>query len=99
MQTWKCLVRTPSNYIQTLELNAYDYSDAISIAESSTGGKCINATAYWQSDNSVCNDTEDNGSGMLALGAIILLVAAWKWVFLILGISAIVYLIFHLMKD
>ena len=60
MQDWKCSVRMPSNHIQTVWVEAYNYSDAVLSAESSTGGKCLNATAQFGSSSaSKSNEGKD----------------------------------------
>ena len=90
MNEWKCTVKTPSNWLQTVRVEAYTHSDAVAFAESMTGGKCIMAVL----DNSYSSDDNESSSGssseidggfvLLALGAF-LLIAAWKYV-LVIGI-------------
>lgn len=88
MNEWKCTVKTPSNWLQTVRVEAYTHSDAVAFAESMTGGKCIMAVI----DNSYSSDDNESSSGsssdidggfvLLALVAFIL-IAAWKYVLLI----------------
>ena len=81
MQDWDCTVRMPSNYLQRITVEAYNYNDAKTIAESSTGGKCINATPqYTPSSNNNHNDNGESisGGGILFLLLIVFVVAAWK---------------------
>lgn len=98
MNEWKCLVRTPSNWLQTVYVEAYTYSDAVAFAESQTGGKCINATPQSSSSNqssysSDNNNTEING-GLVLFGLLALFIFyAWKWILLIGGISFVIWLI------
>lgn len=94
MMRWKCTIKTPSNYLQTMFVEAYTHSDAVAFAESQTGGKCIMATV----DNAGIDDEEEEYSGsssgidggfvLLALAAFIL-IAAWKYVlvFAIIGLG------------
>lgn len=94
MQIWKCMVIMPSNHINTIEVEAYTYSDAISIAESSTGGKCTNATAQYRSYTN--SDTESSnesisGGGILFVLLIAFVIAAWKYVLLIGGIALLMW--------
>lgn len=94
MNEWKCTVKTPSNWLQTIRVEAYTYSDAVAFAESMTGGKCIMAVI----DNSYSSDDNESNSGssseidggfvLLAVAAVIL-IAAWKYV-LIIGIIGLV---------
>ena len=94
MMRWKCTIKTPSNYLQTMFVEAYTHSDAVAFAESQTGGKCIMATV----DNAGTDDDEQEYSGessgidggfvLLALAAFVL-IAAWKYVlvFAIIGLG------------
>ena len=98
MQTWKCMVRMPSNFIQNIEVEAYTYDDAVAIAESSTGGECLNAAAQWRAAFS--DDSDDSssdggidGGAILALLAVAFLVAAWKYILIIGGISLVIWLV------
>jgi hypothetical protein len=104
MNEWKCTVRTPSNWLQTVRVEAYSHSDAVSFAESMTGGKCIMAVI----DNSYSSDDEESSSGsssgfdvgfaLLAFAAFIL-IAAWKYVLLfgILGLG--IWMLINTLKD
>jgi len=94
MNEWKCTVKTPSNWLQTVRVEAYTHSDAVAFAESMTGGKCIMAVI----DNSYSSDDNESSSGssseidgglvLLAMLAFIL-IAAWKYVlvFAIIGLG------------
>lgn len=90
MNEWKCTVKTPSNFLQTVRVEAYTHSDAVAFAESMTGGKCIMAVidnSYSSDDNEEYSGTSsgiDGGFVLLALIAFIL-IAAWKYV-LIVGV-------------
>lgn len=90
MNEWKCTVKTPSNWLQTVRVEAYTHSDAVAFAESMTGGKCIMAVidnSYSSDDNKEYSGTSsgiDGGFVLLALVAFIL-VAAWKYV-LVVGV-------------
>ena len=90
MNEWKCTVKTPSNFLQTVRVEAYTHSDAVAFAESMTGGKCIMAVidnSYSSDDNEEYSGTSsgiDGGFVLLALVAFIL-VAAWKYV-LVVGV-------------
>lgn len=99
-QGWVCTIRTPSNVLQTIEVQAYNRSDAISIAESSTGGKCSMATvqgsgayqssgAYQNSADSSNGNTEISGGTVLFGLVCLLLLFAWKWILLIGGVALI----------
>ena len=96
MQDWECMIRMPSDYIQTMMIEAYNYSDAKTIAESSTGGKLLNATPQWY-DNNNNDDAEDNNDtdidgGLILFGlAVILIMYAWKWILLIGGIAICIW--------
>jgi hypothetical protein len=96
MQDWKCSVRMPSNHIQTVWVEAYNYSDAVSMAESSTGGKCLNAAAQFSSSSSASNSNEgaEINGGLILFGlAVMMLVYAWKWILLIGAISLVIWLV------
>ncbi len=103
MQTWKCMVKMPSNFIQNVEVDANTYNDAVSIAESSTGGKCLNATAQWKSnDNSQSFDFNPSGSsgvGLLILFVLIFVLYAWKWILLFASISFLVWIILRSIRE
>lgn len=104
MNEWKCTVKTPSNWLQTVRVEAYTHSDAVAFAESQTGGKCIMAVI----DNSYSSDDNESDSGsssgfdggfvLLALAAFIL-IAAWKYVllFAILGLG--IWFLLNISKD
>jgi len=101
MQDWECTIQMPSNHIQTMMVEAYDYFDAKTVAESSTGGKVLNVTPQWSSDD----DAEDNsnssfdGAGILGIGILLLIAVAWKWILLIGCISALCYLVIYAIKE
>lgn len=102
MQDWKCSVRMPSNHIQTVWVEAYNYSDAVLSAESSTGGKCINATPQFSSSSSASNSNEgaEINGGLILFGlAVMLLVYAWKWILLIGAISLVIWFIIQFAND
>lgn len=102
MQDWKCSVRMPSNHIQTVWVEAYNYSDAVSMAESSTGGKCLNASAQFSSSSSASNSNEgaEINGGLILFGlAVMLLIYAWKWILLIGGISLVIWFIIQFAND
>jgi hypothetical protein len=98
MNDWKCTVKTPSNWLQTVYVQAYTYSDAVAFAEAQTGGKCINAVPQSQSSNSHANNDNNSESSMdpgfifLVLIAVFL-IAAWKYILIILGIALLVWAI------
>jgi len=104
MNEWKCTIKTPSNWLQTVRVEAYTHSDAVAFAESMTGGKCIVAVI----DNSYSSDDNESDSGsssgfdggfvLLALVAFIL-IAAWKYVllFAILGLG--IWFLLNISKD
>ena len=104
MNEWKCTIKTPSNWLQTVRVEAYTHSDAVAFAESQTGGKCIMAVI----DNSYSSDDNESDSGsssgfdggfvLLALVAFIL-IAAWKYVllFAILGLG--IWFLLNISKD
>ncbi len=104
MNEWKCLVRTPSNWLQTVYVEAYTYSDAVAFAESQTGGKCINAVPQSPSSNSSStNDSNAESSmdpGFIFLVLIVVfLVYAWKWILLIGVIAALIWGIMQFTKE
>lgn len=104
MNEWKCTVRTPSNWLQTVRVEAYTYSDAVSFAESMTGGKCITAVI----DNSYSSDDNESDSGsssgfdggfVLLLIAACILVAAWKYILLFVMIGLGIWFLLNISKD
>lgn len=105
MNEWKCTIKTPSNFLQDVYVNAYSHSDAVEFAENSTGGRCINAVLHSTSSNH-----DDDGGNSLSqssqdLGFIFfLLIAAfviysWKWILLTGIISLVIWGIIHYMKE
>lgn len=105
MNEWKCMVRTPSNFLQEVYVEAYTRADAVAAAEHNTGGKCINANPYYDTSSSNSSssnssgDTEING-GLILFGlAVMLLVYAWKWILLIGAISLVVWFIIQFAND
>lgn len=102
MNEWKCTVKTPSNFLQDVYVEAYTRADAVTAAEHSTGGKCINATPQFSSSSSASEssgDTEING-GLILFGlAVMLLVYAWKWILLISAISLVIWFIIQFAND
>ena len=101
MQDWKCSVRMPSNHIQTVWVEAYNYSDAVLSAESSTGGKCINATAQFGSSSASKSNqgAEISGGGILLLLFLLFVVAAWKYILIIAAIAALIWGVIAIFKD
>lgn len=93
MSEWDCTVRMPSNYLQHIVVEAYNYNDAKTIAESSTGGKLLNATAkYRSSDNdSESSSSSVDGGGILVLLVIVFCIAAWKYLLLFGGIALLLW--------
>ena len=104
MNEWKCTVKTPSNWLQTVRVEAYTHSDAVAFAESMTGGKCIMAVI----DNSYSSDDNESDSGsssgfdggfvLLAMLAFIL-VAAWKYVLLFAILGFGIWVLLNISKD
>jgi len=104
MNEWKCTVKTPSNFLQTVRVEAYTHSDAVAFAESMTGGKCIMAVldnSYSSNDNESDSgsSSELNGGFMLLLALGFVLVAAWKYIllFVILGLG--IWFILNILKE
>ncbi len=103
MNEWKCTVRTPSNWLQTVRVEAYTHRDAVAFAESMTGGKCITAVI----DNSYSSDDEDtnnsdssmNGGFIFLALIVVFLVYAWKWILLISVIAALIWGILQFTKE
>jgi hypothetical protein len=96
MNEWKCTVKTPSNWLQTVRVEAYTHSDAVAFAESQTGGKCITAVIDNSYNNSASesNDGAEVNGGLILFGlAVLLLVYVWKWILLIGAISLLIWLI------
>lgn len=106
MMRWKCTIKTPSNYLQTMFVEAYTHSDAVAFVESQTGGKCIMATV----DNVGIDEEDDDnnsssGSGeidggfvLLALAAFIL-IAAWKYVLVFAIIGLGIWFLLNTLKE
>jgi hypothetical protein len=96
MNEWKCTVKTPSNWLQTVRVEAYTHSDAVAFAESQTGGKCITAVIDNSYNNSASesNDGAEVNGGLILFGLVVLLlVYAWKWILLIGAISLVIWLV------
>lgn len=96
MQDWDCTVRMPSNFIQHITVEAYNYNDAKSIAESSTGGKLLNATPCYTSSSD--NDNESTGSSIDGGGILVLLVIgfvifAWKYMLVFGSLALLLWFI------
>lgn len=102
MNEWKCTVRTPSNFLQDVYVEAYTRADAVSAAEHSTGGTCINAVPQFTSSttqSSSDSPTEING-GLVLFGLLALFIFyAWKWILLIGAISLIIWFIIQFAND
>ena len=110
MQEWKCTVKTPSNWLQTVYVEAYTREDAIAAAENSTGGKCVFANVSqsvpkWESpfsNNSASNSNDDTemsfGTAMFLLVLLIIFVA-WKYILIIGGLAVAIWLIMSAFKE
>ena len=104
MNEWKCTVKTPSNWLQTVRVEAYTHSDAVAFAESMTGGKCIMAVI----DNSYSSDDNESSSGslsgidggfvLLALAAFIV-ISVWKYVLVFAIIGLGIWFLLNTLKD
>jgi len=104
MNDWVCTIRTPSNFLQTIEVEAYDRFDAVSMAESSTGGKCIQANIQgpgsYQNSADSSNGNAELSPATILFGLICLIfIFAWKWILLIGGISLIVWVAYLITND
>ena len=101
MQDWKCSVRMPSNHIQTVWVEAYNYSDAVLSAESSTGGKCLNATALFGSSSaSKSNEgAEISGGGLLLLLFLLFILTASKYLLIIGAIALVIWIVISMIKE
>lgn len=97
MQEWDCTVRMPSNYLQHIVVEAYNYNDARTIAESSTGGTLLNATAKYKStfddSESSSSSSSMDGGGILILLVIVFCIAAWKYLLLFGGIALLLWIL------
>jgi hypothetical protein len=99
------MVRTPSNFLQEVYVEAYTRADAVAAAEHSTGGKCINANPHYDissSSNSASgsSDSAEVNGGLILFGlALMLLIYAWKWIILIGGISLVIWFIIQFAND
>jgi hypothetical protein len=104
MNEWKCTIRTPSNWLQTVRVEAYTHSDAVAFAESQTGGKCIMAVidnSYSSDDNESISGSSseiDGGFVLLALAAFIL-IAAWKYVLVFAIIGLGIWFLLNTLKE
>ena len=104
MMQWRCTVKTPSNWMQTIHVEAYTHSDAVAFAESQTGGKCIMATVEnvgTNDDNNYHTPTENDVSlgGWLVVGIIVFMIAAWKYLLLFGAIAFGIWLIITSFKE
>jgi hypothetical protein len=109
MQDWKCTIRTPSNWLQTVYVEAYTREDAVAAAENSTGGKCIfsniESTTKWESpfsNSSASNSndsTEISGGGILFVLFLLFMIAAWKYMLIIGAIAALIWGVIAIFKD
>jgi hypothetical protein len=95
------MVRTPSNFLQEVYVEAYTRADAVAAAEHSTGGKCINATAQFGSSSaSKSNDgAEISGGGLLLLLFLLFVIAAWKYILIIAAIAALIWGVIAIFKE
>lgn len=91
-QTWECDVSMPSQHIETVTVQAYSSSDAITKAESMTGGECFNVVALYDSDS---QDVSTQTTGTLVLIAILVFLVAWKWVLLLSGLVILSLFIYY----
>ena len=91
----------PSNHIQTVWVEAYNYSDAVLSAESSTGGKCLNATAQFGSSSaSKSNEgAEISGGGLLLLLFLLFILTAWKYMLIIGAIALVIWIVISMIKE
>jgi hypothetical protein len=106
MNEWKCTIKTPSNWLQTIRVEAYTHSDAVAFAESQTGGKCIMAVldnSYTSDDDGDVNSGDSgvsmDGGFILAVVLIVFLVYAWKWILLIGGIALLIWAAIHFSRE
>jgi hypothetical protein len=109
MQDWKCTIRTPSNWLQTVYVEAYTREDAVAAAEHRTGGKCIfsniESTTKWESpfSNSSASNSNDgaeiSGGGILFLLFLFFMIAAWKYMLIIGAIAALIWGVIAIFKD
>jgi hypothetical protein len=104
MNEWKCTVKTPSNWLQTVRVEAYTHSDAVAFAESMTGGKCIMAVI----DNSYSSDDNESDSGsssgidsgfVLLLIAAFILVTAWKYMLILAIICLGIWVLLNTLRE
>jgi len=102
---WRCTIKTPSNYLQTMFIEAYTHNDAVAFAESQTGGKCIMATVDnvgtdegdYDNNSSSGSDNINGGFVLLALAAFIL-IAAWKYVLVFAIIGLVIWFFLNILK-
>jgi len=110
MQEWKCTIKTPSNWLQTVYVEAYTREDAVAAAEHSTGGKCIfcnvsQSVAKWESpfsNNSASNsnsDTEMSFGTAIFLLLLLFIFAAWKYMLIIGGIAVAIWFLLNTLKE
>jgi hypothetical protein len=102
---WRCTVKTPSNWLQTVYVEAYSNVDAVSAAEHSTGGKCIMATPEFNtsssddSEHNASSSSEIDGGSVLGFIAVLFLIVAWKYILLIGGIAFLIWGIIKYSKN
>lgn len=91
MNRWKCIVKTPSGFLQEIHVDARDHFDAKIRAQNITGGECT----FVNLDNDltkVQDKTSQTSSGgfplLLILGVFIF--HFWQWALLIGGIALII---------
>jgi hypothetical protein len=109
MQDWKCTIRTPSNWLQTVYVEAYTREDAVAAAEHRTGGKCIFAniesTSKWESpfSNSSASNSNDgaeiSGGGILFVLFLLFMIAAWKYILIIAAIVLVIWIVISMFKE
>ena len=96
MMQWRCTVKTPSNYLQTVYVEAYTRQDAVAAAENSTGGKCIMSNVEnvgtdsdHDDDHSSSGGGDIDGVSLLFLAATLYMILAWKYmlVFGLIGVG------------
>lgn len=100
MTQWRCTVKTPSNYLQTVYVEAYTRQDAVAAAEHSTGGCCIMANVEnvgtdsdHYEDHSSSGGGDIDGAGLLGLFLIVFMIAAWKYLLIFGAIGLVTWLI------
>lgn len=102
MTEWRCTVRTKSNYLKTVYVDAYNHTDAVIEAEAITGGECIMATPDCVSSddsNSSTSNSSFDGAGLLLLFCLVFIAFAWKQVLLITAVAALIWGIIYMIRN